>query len=98
MKIQTLALVAAALAAVNIAAEIQSVGGVRPDHELKWGALRVQLDQIQAAAVEVDKLAESDTPENPDAAALLKVNAAIETLALTVDHMADQLNDLAKGG
>ena len=99
MKSQTSALVALIAGLVGAAAELQAVGAIRPDHETKWGALRVALDQANEQAQSLDKAAADAEPSNPDAAAFVTLGHQVETLALTVDDMRDQLAALvaAKG-
>ena len=109
------AIVSLTLAAVSAAADCLAAGAIRPDHEQRFGVLRVQLDQLAEAAAAAEALAASDQPENPDAEAFAKLRADlaearqaltsggdlaalradilghIETLALTVDSVADQI-------
>ena len=111
-------LTALALATVSAAAELHAVSGVRPDHEQRFSSLRVSIDQLHAAAVELEALAVAEQPENPDAQALQalrddlaaartaasqavangdelgELTARIETLALVVDRVSDQVAEL----
>jgi hypothetical protein len=122
LKSATAALTALALAVVSAAADVLAAGAIRPDHEQRFGALRVSLDQLHTAAAEVQQLAAAEAPPNPDAEAFAKLSAdlaaarsaasdalasggelaalvaRIETLALTVDHMSDQLSELVTKG
>lgn len=95
MKSQTIALVAAVAALVGAAAELQAVGAIRPDHETKWGALRVALDQLNELAQAIDQAATDAAPASPDAVALDELRHTIETMALTLDSLADKID--AKG-
>lgn len=99
MKSQTSALALAIAALVGAAAELQAVGAIRPDHETKWGALRVALDQANDAAQALDQAADQATPATPDAAAFEQLGHQVETLALTVDSLHDEIAALraAKG-
>lgn len=91
MKSQTTALVALIAGLVGAAAELQAVGAIRPDHETKWGALRVALDQANDAAQALDKAADEAAPTTPDAAAFEQLGHQVETLALTVDSLQDEI-------
>jgi hypothetical protein len=69
------ALVALTLAAVSAAADCLAAGAIRPDHEQRFGALRVTLDQLAEAAAACEALAASGQPEDPDAEAFAKLRA-----------------------
>jgi len=102
VKSQTTALVAAIAALVGAAAELQAVGAIRPDHETKWGALRVGLDQVNDAAQALDQAADQAQPATPDAAALADLAAKVghigdvlELHTTVLDRLSDQID--AKG-
>lgn len=98
LKSQTSALVALIAGLIGAAAELQAVGGVRPEHDQKFASLRVALDQANDAAQTLDQAAEAGAPMLPDAAALQaltdKVAHVADVLELhgtSLDHMADQI-------
>lgn len=95
MKATLTPIVAAVAALVGTAAELQSLGAVRPDHADRFAGFRVGLDQVSEAISAALDQAEKGEPSNPDAAALLQLSERVETLALTVDHLADKVEALA---
>lgn len=99
MKSQTTALVAAVAALVGAAAELQAVGAIRPEHETKWGALRVGLDQVNDAAKALDQAADQAQPATPDAAALSalaervsQIGDVLELNGTLLDRLADKID------
>jgi hypothetical protein len=91
--------------AVAMAADLQASGAIRPDHEQKFSGLRVQLDQLAGLATDCHTLTEATQPENPDAAAFERLAERVteltertETLALTVDHLADKMDAEKEAG
>lgn len=91
MKATLTPIVAAIAALVSIAAELQSLGAVRPDHAERFSAFRTGLDQLSDSVAAALEEAEKNEPTNPDAAAFAELGAKVETLAMTVDHLGDQL-------
>lgn len=91
MKDSLIALAALAAAVVAAAEDLQAAGAIRPDHQTKWGAFRVSLDQLHEAAQTAETAADEGAPVLPDAAALGKLGDQVETMALTLDHLSDQV-------
>ncbi|MFG6440528.1 hypothetical protein [Roseateles sp. LKC17W] len=99
MKSQTLALVAAVAGLIGQAAELQAAGAVRPEHETKWGALRVGLEQLNDAAKAIDQAADQAAPQTPDAAALADLAAKVAHVGYVLElhsTLIDRLADLAE--
>lgn len=98
LKSQTSALVALIAGLIGAAAELQAVGGIRPEHDQKFSSLRVALDQANDAAQALDLAAENGEPTPPDAAALqaianelTELRATLEMQGTLIDHMTDKL-------
>nr|WP_295075339.1 hypothetical protein [uncultured Roseateles sp.] len=91
MKLILSALAALVATAVTQAAELQASGAIRPDHETKWGAHRVGLDRLAESIAEAEKAIDADAPLSADAAGFQALGHQVETMALTLDHLSDQV-------
>jgi len=81
--------------AIGAAAEIQAVGAVRQEHDVKWQGLRVTLDQANDALkqAETELAAAGAAAPSPDAAAFTVVSDRLAD----VEHTLGRLVDLANG-
>lgn len=89
------ALAALVATAIGGAAELQAVGAIRQDHDVKWQGLRIALDQandaLKALQTEAETLATA--APTPDAAAF----EVLGTRLVDVEHTLARLVDLANG-
>jgi hypothetical protein len=88
-----IALVASALALATAADELRQAGAIRSDHDARWGAFRVAIDQHAEAVGALDT---GEPVASPDATAFAGLTDAVQTLAMLVNDLGDQVRSLAE--
>ncbi|MFN3812151.1 MAG: hypothetical protein ACK4S6_16220 [Roseateles asaccharophilus] len=92
---QTLhAIVELAAAIVATTEALHAAGAIRPEAAELYGAVRTSIGQLYEQLVSVFEASQAAPSGNPDAQALAELRQSVETMALTLDDLADQVRAL----